>query len=245
MRESAENSPRFGDSKMQTPCGMILFAGMTQLDLTGPYEVLSRTPGVRVVLLGASRDAVRTEHGLMLTPELSFAESPGLDVLVVPGGWGVNDVLLDGRYLDFVSGAGSRARWVTSVCTGALLLGAAGLLRGYRATTHWGSVQFLAEFGAIPVSDERVVVDRNRITAAGVSAGIDFALLLASKLCDVPSAQQIQLGIEYDPAPPFPGGHPSSSSPEVVLAEERRMSAAMLKRAEIVRMAAQRMNAVG
>ena len=162
---------------MRQTCGMILFPGMTQLDVTGPYEVLCRVPDLRVVLLAAERESIPTEHGMTLMPDRSFADSPPLDVLVIPGGTGINDTLNDPRHLEFASATGSRAAWVTSVCTGALLLAAAGLLRGYRATTHWRSVEFLEPFGAIPVADERVVVDRNRVTAAGVSAGIDLSLI--------------------------------------------------------------------
>ena len=229
---------------MQQTCGMILFPGMTQLDVTGPYEVMRRVPEMRVVLLGVDREPIRTEHGMMLIPEKSFGDvaAEGIDILCIPGGTSINDTLLDRRYLDFVGAAGARAKFVTSVCTGSLLLGAAGLLRGYRATTHWRSVEFLAAFGAIPVADERVVVDRNRITAAGVSAGIDFALLLAAKICGEAAAQRIQLGIEYDPSPVFSSGHPRTAPAEIVAAEERRLVPAIERRREVVRLAAERMN---
>jgi cyclohexyl-isocyanide hydratase len=217
----------------QSTCGMILFPGMTQLDATGPYEVLCRVPEVRVLLLALDRNPVQTEHGMVLVPDCSFAEAPWLDVLFIPGGTSVNETLLDPRYLGFVRDAGASANWVTSVCTGALLLGAAGLLRGYRATTHWRSLAFLTEFGAIPVADERVVVDRNRITGAGVSAGIDFALLLASKLSDERTARRIQLAIEYDPAPPFNSGHPRTASAEVRSEVEQRLWSTLERRKEI------------
>ena len=224
---------------MQQTCGMILFPGMTQLDVTGPYEVLCRVPEMRVTLLGVDLEPIRTEHGMILNPERAFADAGQLDILCIPGGTSINDTLLDRRYLDFVAAAGSRASWVTSVCTGSLLLGAAGLLRGYRATTHWRSIEFLEAFGAIPVADERVVADRNRITAAGVSAGIDFALLLASKICGDAMAQQIQLGIEYDPSPILNSGHPRSAPVDVVAAVEKKLTAAIERRRASVKQAAE------
>jgi cyclohexyl-isocyanide hydratase len=223
-------------------CGMILFPGMTQLDVTGPYEVLSRVPQMQVLLMGVDRQPVRTEHGMILMPDCSFAEAPKLDVLVVPGGTGINDALLDRRYLTFVEVAGSGAKWVTSVCTGALLLAASGLLGGFRATTHWRSIEFLGAFGAAPVADERVVVDRNRVTAAGASAGIDLALLLAAKICGEAAAQQIQLAIEYDPSPLFASGHPRTAPTEKVAAAKRLLVPAIERRVESVRTAAQRLN---
>jgi len=227
------------DSDVETTCGMILFPGMTQLDVTGPYEVLCRVPEMRVTLLGVDREPIRTEHGMMLVPQRSFAEAGPLNIVVIPGGTTINDTLLDRRYLDFVATAGARAQWVTSVCTGSLLLAAAGLLRGYRATTHWRSIEFLEAFGAIPVADERVVVDRNRVTAAGVSAGIDFALLLASKICGDAAAQQIQLGIEYDPSPIFNSGHPRYAPADVVAGVEKKLTAAIERRRMIVQQAAE------
>ena len=226
---------------MEQTCGMILFPGLTQLDLTGPYEVLCRVPNMKVVLLAVDREPVRTEHGMLLMPECTFAEAPRLDILVVPGGTGINETLLDPRYLSFVSAAGASVTWITSVCTGSLLLGAAGLLRGCRATTHWRSIEFLAAFGAIPVADERVVVDGNVVTAAGVSAGIDFALLLAARICGEAAAQQIQLGIEYDPSPLFASGHPRTAPTGVLAAEEQRLIPAIERRREIVRRAAEQM----
>lgn len=222
---------------MQKTCGMILFPGMTQLDVTGPYEVLCRVPQLRVVLLAVDRAPLRTEHGMMLTPDCAFAEAPALEVLVVPGGTTINETLVDRRYVDFVRDAGTNARWITSVCTGALLLAAAGLLRGYRATTHWRSLEFLPPFGAEPVADERVVIDRNRITAAGVSAGIDFALALAAMLADERIAQQIQLAIEYDPAPPFNSGHPRSAPADIRAAVEQRLIPVLERRKEVVKAA--------
>lgn len=194
--------------------GLVLFEGMTQLDLTGPYEVLARMPNTRVLVIASSLQPVRTEWGLSITPDVSFDEAPPLDLLCVPGGWAVTVLLEDERLLDFLRAQGESARYVTSVCSGALLLGAAGLLRGYRATTHWLSLEFLPVFGAEPV-DDRVVRDRNRITGAGVTAGIDFALVVAAELFGTAVAQRIQLAIEYRPAPPFDSGAPHIAPDEV------------------------------
>ena len=195
--------------------GMVLFEGITQLDLTGPYEVLARMPDTRVHLIASSLAPVRTEWGLMIAPDTTFDGAPPLDLLCVPGGWGVNEQLENESLLAFLRERAPRARYVTSVCTGALLLGAAGLLRGHRATTHWMSLDLLSRFGAEPVS-ERVVRDRNRITAAGVSSGIDFALVVAAELFGEDVAQRIQLMIEYDPEPPFRSGSPESAPADVV-----------------------------
>jgi cyclohexyl-isocyanide hydratase len=193
---------------------LVLFEGMTQLDITGPYEVLARMPNTRVLLIASSLEPVRTEWGLTITPDVSFDGAPPLDLLCVPGGKTVTTLLEDERLLDFLRVRGESARYVTSVCSGALLLGAAGLLRGYRSTTHWLSLEFLPSFGTTPV-DARVVHDRNRITGAGVTAGIDFALVVAAELFGTPVAQRIQLAIEYRPAPPFESGSPHSAPDEV------------------------------
>jgi cyclohexyl-isocyanide hydratase len=190
--------------------GMLLFENATQLDLTSAYEVFARMPGARVSLLASTLEPVRTEWGLTITPNLSWTEAPAFDVICVPGGWGVNALLTNDSLLDFLRSQGETARYVTSVCTGALLLGAAGLLRGYRATTHWMSLDLLPLFGAIPVA-ERVVRDGNRITGGGVTAGIDFALVLAAELYGESEAQRIQLAIEYDPHPPFNSGSPRTA----------------------------------
>jgi cyclohexyl-isocyanide hydratase len=194
--------------------GMLLFENMTQLDLTGAYEVFARMPNTRVSLLSPTSGPVRTEWGMTITPDRVLSDSPQLDVLCVPGGWGVNALLTDEALLGTLSTQGAGARYVTSVCSGALLLGAAGLLRGYRATTHWMSMDLLRLFGATPVA-ERVVRDGSRITAAGVTAGIDFAFVLAAELFGESVAQEIQLAIEYDPHPPFESGVPRTAPADV------------------------------
>jgi cyclohexyl-isocyanide hydratase len=213
--------------------GMLLFEGVTQLDLTGPYEVLSRMPNTRVSLLASTMKPVRSEWGLTITPDVALSEAPQLDVLCVPGGWGVNALLTNERLLDFLRAQGEGARYVTSVCSGALVLGAAGLLRGYRATTHWMSLDLLTLFGATPVA-ERVVRDRNRITGAGVTAGIDFSLVLAAELFGESVAQGIQLAIEYEPSPPFDSGSPRTAPEEVREAVSRAGASSLAQRRAII-----------
>jgi cyclohexyl-isocyanide hydratase len=190
--------------------GLVLFPNLTQLDLTGPYEVFARLPDAKVYLVAATLAPVRSERGLTITPDSTFDSAPQLDILCVPGGVGVNAMMEDRPLLQFLQTQAGAARYVTSVCTGALLLGAAGLLRGYRATTHWLSLDLLPLFGAQAV-DERVVIDRNRITGGGVTAGIDFGLAVAAEAFGPPVAEEIQLMIEYSPAPPFTAGSPKSA----------------------------------
>jgi cyclohexyl-isocyanide hydratase len=229
---------------MSTPkpltVGMVLFDGLTQLDLTGPYEVLARMPNTRVQLIGATLAPVRSEWGLVIVPDATFDNAPRIDVLCVPGGWSVNARLEDERLLAFLHDRGEQARYVTSVCSGALLLGAAGLLRGYRATTHWLSLDLLPLLGAEPV-EARVVRDRNRITAAGVSAGIDFGLALAAELFGVTVAESIQLAIEYDPAPPFSSGSPRTASADVRASVSRASANTLRERRTLVERAATRL----
>lgn len=195
--------------------GFLLFPNITQLDLTGPFEVLSMMPGAQTHLVWKDTRPLRAGSGLILQPTDTFAECPPLDVICIPGGAGMNPLLTDDETLDFIRRQAAQARYVTSVCTGALVLGAAGLLRGKRAATHWMSMEFLAAFGAIPV-DERVVVDGNVITGGGVTAGIDFGLRLVAEIAGEEVAKRIQLAIEYDPQPPFRSGHPREAHPELV-----------------------------
>ncbi|HYU35066.1 MAG TPA: DJ-1/PfpI family protein [Thermoanaerobaculia bacterium] len=194
---------------------MVLFPNLTQLDLTGPYEVFARMPGTKVHLVAAKPAPVVSEHGLVITPDTTFDRVPPLDILFVPGGIGVNPMMEDRALLGFLQAQGQRARYVTSVCTGALLLGAAGLLRGYRATTHWLSLDLLPLFGA-EVAEERVVADRNRITGGGVTAGIDFGLVVAAEVFGAAVAEEIQLTIEYNPAPPFRSGSRDTAPADLV-----------------------------
>ncbi|MCB4824715.1 DJ-1/PfpI family protein [Roseicella aerolata] len=205
--------------------GFLLFPRLTQLDLTGPFEVLSRLPGATVRTLWKQAGPVRSDTGLTLLADTALADCSQLDLLCVPGGPGVAALMEDAEVLAFLRRQAPGARWVTSVCTGALVLGAAGLLRGRRATTHWASHDFLAALGAKPV-EARVVRDGPLVTGGGVTAGIDFALTIVAEIAGPEAAQAIQLQIEYAPAPPFAAGHPSQA-PEAVLAAARSRGAAM------------------
>ncbi|MEO8876274.1 MAG: DJ-1/PfpI family protein [Polyangiaceae bacterium] len=203
--------------------GMLLYPGLTQLDLTGPYEVLHRLPDSRVHLVWKETGPVTADSGITILADTSFASCPPLDVVFVPGGFGQVDLMADAAVLDFLRDQAKNARYVTSVCTGALLLGAAGLLEGYEATTHWAFHDMLSAFGAKPVK-ARVVVDRTRISGGGVTAGIDFALRLVAEIAGDELAKGIQLGLEYDPAPPFKSGHPDVAEPAVVEAAMRSLT---------------------
>jgi cyclohexyl-isocyanide hydratase len=203
--------------------GMLIFPRMTQLDLTGPYEVLARLPDTAVELVARSRDPVTTDRGLQIVPTTSYAECAPLEVIMVPGGPGQQDLMEDEEALGFLRKQAAGAKFVTSVCTGSLVLAAAGLLKGKRATTHWAAIENLALMGAVPVR-EKVVVDGNIITGAGVTSGIDFALHLAAILAGEQTAREIQLQIEYDPQPPFDSGSPKAASPETLAAVKARLA---------------------
>ena len=219
--------------------GLLVFPDLTQLDLTGPYEVFSRAPGMRALLVGTRPGPIRSEWGLTLGTDCTLEDAPPLDILCIPGGVGVNALLGDDAVLDAVAARGARAAWVTSVCSGALVLGAAGLLRGYRATTHWLSLDLLAELGATPV-EARVVRDRNRITGGGVTAGIDFALTLVAELRGREAAERITLMVEYAPAPPFRSGLPHEAAPPLVEAVRADRSRVQQERRSLVRDAVRR-----
>jgi putative intracellular protease/amidase len=194
---------------------ILLFDRLTALDAIGPYEVLQRLPGAEVRFVGAQRGPVRTEQGMLgLVADFARADVTSADVLVVPGGIGTRALLHDEPTLEWIRAIDERSDWTTSVCTGSLLLGAAGLLHGKEATTHWRVLDMLATFGAIPIS-RRVVEQGKVITAAGVSSGIDMALTLAAHIAGDEIAQAIQLGIEYDPQPPFDSGSVAKASPAV------------------------------
>src|ERR1700729_911266 len=182
--------------------GSLLFEGIDQIDLTGPFEVLSRIPNSTYRIYGKTAGPIRDVRGLRLTPDATLADAPPLDVLHVPGGFGQEALMEDVEVLDWIRQQAAGACSILSVCTGALLCGAAGLLKGRRATTHWSSLHLLPFFGAIPVN-ERVVMDANYVFAAGVTAGIDAALRLAAELRGEEVAQAIQLDMVYAPEPPF------------------------------------------
>lgn len=195
--------------------GSLLFEGLDQIDLTGPFEVLSRIPNSTYRLYGKSVEPVRDVNGLRLMPDAALADAPQLDVLHVPGGFGQEALMEDDELLAWLRRQAAGAHTLFSVCTGALLCGAAGLLKGRRATTHWASFHLLPYFGAIPVN-ERVVVDGNWVFAAGVTAGIDGALRLAAELRGEETAQTIQLYMAYAPEPPFNSGTPETAPPSIL-----------------------------
>jgi cyclohexyl-isocyanide hydratase len=222
---------------MPLEIGLLVFPDITQLDMTGPYEVFIKFPDARVHLVWKTRDPITAGGGMRIVPSATFADCPQLDILCVPGGAGMNPLLNDEETLAFIRRQAPGAKYVTSVCTGSLVLGAAGLLKGKRATTHWMSHEMLAEFGAVPVH-ERVVRDGNIFTGGGVTAGIDFALTLAAEMLGDDAARKIQLGIEYDPAPPFTAGSPRSADPALVEAVRKASAPRQSQRLADVQVAA-------
>ena len=217
--------------------GMLIFRDMTQLDFTGPYEVFVQIPGCEVKVIATSLQPVAAKGGLRFIPDTTTGDAPQLDLIFVPGGPGVGALMQDREVLEFLRHQAEGARYVTSVCTGALVLGAAGLLKGYRATTHWLSLELLPIFGATPAPD-RVVIDRNRITGGGVTSGIDFALVIAGEIAGADTAKEIQLLIEYNPAPPFACGHPATADAAIVDKVRRTRSAIQTARLEQAKRAA-------
>ncbi len=221
----------------------LLFPGLTQLDLTGPAQVLSRMPGAKLDLVWKTREPVMSDAGFALLPTAAFDEITAADILCVPGGIGVTEVMNDDAAMEWVRRIGESARWVTSVCTGSLILGAAGLLRGYMATTHWAWHDHLALFGAEPVK-ARTVFDRNRVTGGGVTAGIDFALALLAHLHGEAVAKVVQFALEYDPAPPFNSGSPDKAGEQAVAVYIERANRLAPDRAAQLREAAARLGFV-
>lgn len=213
--------------------GILAFPDVQQLDLTGPYEVFASAPGSEVLLIGRERAPVVASTGLPLVPTATYADCPPLDVLCVPGGAGVNALMEDADALDFIRSRAGEVRYLTSVCTGSLVLGAAGLLKGKRATSHWNAVDLLTAFGAIP-TEGRVVRDGNLITAGGVTSGIDFGLTVIAELLGAETAQRVQLALEYAPAPPFQSGTPQEAPAEIVQAVRERFSASRKAREAII-----------
>ena len=222
--------------------GILFFPAVTQLDAMGPAQVLSRLPGARMHMIWKTRDPVTTDSGFAVLPTTTFADCPQLDVICVPGGVGQVALMNDLETLAFLRRQAEGARYITSVCTGSLVLAAAGLLKGYRSACHWSVRDELAAFGAIPVA-ERVVRDRNRLSGGGVTAGIDFGLTLAAELAGEQVARAIQLMMEYDPNPPFDSGSPEKAGPELVALYKQRTAGMMDQRREANRMAAERVAA--
>ncbi|MBH8551873.1 DJ-1/PfpI family protein [Nostocaceae cyanobacterium CENA357] len=202
--------------------GLVIFPGMTQLDITGPHQVFALMPNTCVHLLWKSLQPVTSNEGMTILPTTTFDDCPSLDVLCVSGGAvGQVEMMRDAEVLKFLQQQGKTAKYITSVCTGSLILAAAGLLQGYRAACHWAFRDQLAMLG-VEVGTERVVVDRDRITGGGVTAGIDFGLVVAAHLCGQETAKLIQLLLEYNPAPPFNVGSPENAG-EVLVAQVRKL----------------------
>ena len=212
--------------------GMLIFPRLTQLDMTGPYEVLARLPDTKVDLVAKTMNPVTTDRGMQIVPSVTYETCPPLDIVMVPGGPGQQDLMEDEAALSFLRKQAGGAKCVTSVCTGSLVLAAAGLLKGKRATCHWAAIDHLALLGAIPTR-ERVVVDGAVVTGAGVASGIDFALTLAAILEGEQVAREIQLQIEYDPDPPFDGGSPKTARPETIAALTARLAKLSEERREV------------
>jgi cyclohexyl-isocyanide hydratase len=220
--------------------GSLLFEGLDQIDLTGPFEVLSRIPNSTYRIFGKAAETVRDLNGLRLTPDAVLADAPQLDVLHVPGGSGQEALMDDEEVLGWIRRQAAGATCVFSVCTGALVLGAAGLLKGRRATSHWSAFDLLPYFGAIPVN-ERVVVDGDMVFAAGVTAGIDGALRVAAELRGVEVAQTIQLYLVYAPEPPFDAGTPESAPPAILARAKKAVEGLTTRREATARRVAERL----
>ena len=220
--------------------GLLAFDGLDQADLTGPFEVLARLPNATTRVYAKTLDPVRDLKGLRLLPDATLAEAPQLDVLHVPGGYGQEALMHDAVVLEWVRRQAGGARYVLSVCTGALICGAAGLLKGRRATTHWSAFHLLPLFGAVPV-DERVVIDGNMVFSAGVTSGLDGALRLAALLRGDDAARAIQLYLQYAPEPPFASGTPATAPAPVLAAARRSAAAITAQRETTARVVAQRL----
>jgi len=207
----------------------VLYEGLTQLDFTGPHTVFSRLPEVELIVASEPGGAIASDGGLTFAGTRRMAEIERCDLLFFPGGFAATDVINDEAFMDQARRLASGARYLTSVCTGSLILGAAGVLKGKRAACHWAWRDMLSLFGAVP-DPARVVRDGDIITGGGVTAGIDFALVVAAELAGEDLAQAIQLGIEYAPAPPFNSGRPETAPPAVLAAVQHRMDSALPKR---------------
>ncbi|MEP9355501.1 DJ-1/PfpI family protein [Xanthobacter sp. KR7-65] len=220
--------------------GLLVFPQITQLDMTGPLQVFSSLPGAEVHLVWKTTEPVQSDTVLTITPTTRFADCPQFDVLCVPGGYGTDALMGDEEVLGFLRAQAAGARFVTSVCTGSLVLAAAGLLEGRSAATHWSATEVLPVFG-VSVSRERVCIDGNRITGGGITAGIDLGLTVICELVDRRTAEAIQLRMEYNPAPPFNAGSPETAPPEVVELLQERMKPAKARRLALAEAAAARM----
>lgn len=220
--------------------GLLVFPDIMQLDMTGPHEVFTKLPDTQVMLVWKSLDPVMAAGGMRILPDVTYADCPQLDVICVPGGGGMNPLLNDHETLDFIRKQAEGARYVTSVCTGSLVLGAAGLLKGKRAACHWMSRDMLKAFGAIPDAS-RVVIDGNYISGGGVTAGIDFGLTLAAEIFGEDVAKAVQLGIEYAPHPPYDAGSPEGAGEAVEKAAREAAKERQAQREAAVQQAASRL----
>jgi transcriptional regulator GlxA family with amidase domain len=196
--------------------GMYIYPNMTMLDVLGPHQTLGLCPGLEVFTFARTTEPIVTDTGLTILPDHDFTDLPVCDVLLVGGGPNAYHEMTDKTVLGTLARVGDQARYVTSVCSGALILAAAGLLKGYRANTHWSYREVLASYPGVELADGRVVIDRNRLTGGGVTAGIDFALTLVGVLLGDETAQLIQLLMEYNPAPPYNCGHPDTAPEQLV-----------------------------
>ncbi len=201
--------------------GFLLFDNLTQLDLMGPLQVLSRLPDCEAITIADHIRPIKTDCPVDFIPSHDFQTAGALDMVCVPGGFGIAQALADDRFMDFLRKSGEGADYITSVCTGALLLGGAGFLSNKRATTHWAYAEVLKDCGAI-YQQARIVRDGNIFTGGGVTAGIDFAFTLAKEICGADIAEAIQLGLEYDPSPPMNAGTPDKAKPEILAALQTR-----------------------
>ncbi|PJZ75900.1 DJ-1/PfpI family protein [Leptospira neocaledonica] len=197
--------------------GLLIFPDITPLDFVGPYEVFSRMKNSKVYVIAETKEPISSERGLFILPDTGLDENINLDLVLVPGGLGVNRLMENEKILNWLREKSKTSKYISSVCTGALVLASAGLLNGYKATTHWLSLDVLKLFPKIDVKEDRVVIDRNRITGGGVTAGIDFALQVVAEIQGQKAAEEIQLMIEYNPEPPFLSGHPKNANPDLVL----------------------------
>jgi cyclohexyl-isocyanide hydratase len=213
--------------------GLLLYPDLTQLDLTGPAQVFSRAPGAKMHYVWKAIEPVPSDAGLSLMPTVTFKDCPQLDLICVPGGAGQTALMSDEETLGFLRKQAEHAKYVTSVCTGSLVLGAAGLIKGYKSACHWMYRDYLPTFGAIPVN-ARVVKDRNRISGGGVTAGIDFALTVVAEIWGEETAKLIQLYLEYNPQPPFDCGSPERAGPELAAKARKLLEASLAQREKVI-----------
>jgi cyclohexyl-isocyanide hydratase len=239
-RVNAATSDGIVPAQQPMHCNVIIVPDMVQLDVTGPFEVLVRTPGWTVDLVAATMDPVRSDRGLRLLPNATRENAKKSDIIVVPGGTGIDTAMLDPEWVTYVRHEAANAKYIFGICTGSLLLGAAGLLKGRRAGGHWQARDLLAQFGAM-VSNDRMTQDGNMYTSGGVTSGIDMALRVVGDTAGEEVARKIQLAMEYDPEPPFKGGNPYTSAPEIVQAVLADSTKRRIKREAQVAQAAARL----